>query len=133
MARQDTYSVFEQARCLVKRNYTFANFAQKLIKNKKFRREVLLSLNRLRASFSERGLFDVVSKIDNLKVDMITLLDETDPLEEKQTQEPVQSYLNECPVLLRRNRTANLSYYDNQRSKYYCDKYYFGSYGGFRE
>lgn len=133
MADAKCDSIFEQVRYLVRRAYSFEHFSKRLLTDKKFRRDVLISLNRLRSSWYERERFDDALRIDYLKRDLVALLDETDPVEVFGLQEPVQSYLNECPVRLRKNRTANLTYYDNQRSRFYCDRYYFGKYGRFLE
>jgi len=116
----DIYSV-------IGNSYTYDYFCKRLA-DQKFRRDVVLSLSRRSKLLRQRGKAEIALLLDYLKIDFCSIWDEIDAPEELTLKEPVQSYLNECPVLLRKNRVANLSYYDNRRSREYTDRYYFGIY-----
>lgn len=111
----------------------FDTFLQKIVNNRKSRLNFLLKMRTARALLVDRGNYDLVRKVDNLKMAIADLFDEMVPVEQAETEGPVQSYLNPCTVRLRNRRLANLSYYDNRRSGYPTDRYYFGIYGGFLE
>jgi len=119
--------VFFRAYSVVNNNYAYEYFCKRLA-DQKFRRDVVLSLSRRSKLLREKGKGDAALRLDYLKIDFCSYWDERDAPEESALHEPVQSYLNECPVRLRKNRIASLSYYDNRRSREYTDRYYFGIY-----
>ena len=122
-----------QARQFMGEERHFDGLLRKFVENRKFRLNFLLKMRTARALLVDRQEFSLVKKVDDLKMDIAGLFDEMNPVAEDNREGPVQSYLNTCPVLLRHQRLTSLSYYDNRRDRYPVDRYYFGSYGGFRE
>lgn len=127
MRKNEYEEIISQVYFVVGNSYTYDYFCKRLA-DQKFRRDVILSLSRRSKLLRQRNKAEVALSLDYLKIDFCSIFDETDAPEESTLKEPVQSYLNECPVLLRKNRVANLSYYDNRRSREYRDRYYFGIY-----
>lgn len=114
--------------CFLQLPTSYSYFGLKMIKDRRYRLNVFLRLQRSIQSTAARGAYDISAFGSDLLERGLKMFNETLPKPEIEPQEPIQSYLNECTLRLTGRRRMNLTQYDNRRSGHPMDRYYFGIY-----